>query len=54
MIPAFSVAVATVAVVLVYSFGRTIRSPLRRWQRRRREAANNNNGHRRAEQDWGG
>jgi hypothetical protein len=30
-----SVAVATVAALLVYSFGRAMRSPLRRWRRRR-------------------
>jgi hypothetical protein len=29
-----SVAIATVAALLVYSFGRAIRSPLRRWRRR--------------------
>src|SRR5215813_6768968 len=32
-----SIAVATVAALLVYSFGRAIRSPLRRWQRRRKQ-----------------
>jgi hypothetical protein len=31
-----SVAVATVAALLVYSFGRVMRSPLRRWRRRQR------------------
>jgi hypothetical protein len=35
MTAAPSVAIATVAALLVYSFGRAIRSPLRRWRRRR-------------------
>jgi hypothetical protein len=48
-----SVALATVAALLVYSFGRVLRSPLRRWWRRRhgsntelhpiRETANTSN-----------
>jgi hypothetical protein len=29
-----SIAVATVAALLVYSLGRVMRSPLRRWRRR--------------------
>ena len=34
MTTAPSVAIATVAALLVYSFARAIRSPLRRWRRR--------------------
>ena len=35
MTTAPSVAIAAVAALLVYSFGRVVRSPLRRWRRRR-------------------
>jgi len=35
MTTATSIVVATVAALLVYSFGRVMRSPLRRWRRRR-------------------
>jgi len=34
MTTAPSIAIATVAALLVYSFARAIRSPLRRWRRR--------------------
>ena len=34
MTTAPSVAIATIAALLVYSFARAIRSPLRRWRRR--------------------
>jgi len=35
MTTASSVAIAAVAALLVYGFGRVVRSPLRRWWRRR-------------------